>query len=416
LNNQDLKSIINTACKYEDTEVLEKIASSKRIQTAGVRDLLQGLGLQLSQTANESQFKDKRDLTTFIGFAGAVDDKEAAKDILEWWSKKIKEIGSDSIILDVDDNNPRSTNPTKQINFNPKNCVQLDSLAVIFDSLPPNDLNKIYGLDPRSIGTSPQPVDNKDNPPTVFDESFVDSSNNQQITFNSRSPVNLGVKFIKITNAGGNPGYLDFLTRHLNAIKPPKLSENIHVKIFNMLNSNMSDKAMSSMIRKNALAETPRAGLISNWNYIVSLPKEIETRMAKTPKTILDYKQKLALKAYGRSLSQILNTRIKFQNYAPPPTFRQNENENEIPVGTPQTNLVEGLKTEIPFYKINELSNSYFMDPDVQAQVKPLMRRLGELLDVIIPELDKDTSLTRKLIKNLITPSDYLNTRGKEFH
>ena len=56
------------------------------------------------------------------------------------------------------------------------------------------------------------------------------------------------------------------------------------------------------------------------------------------------------------------------------------------------------------------------MDPVVQAQAKPLLKRTGEILNVIIPELDKDTSLTRKLIKNVITPSEYLNSKGKEFH
>ena len=56
------------------------------------------------------------------------------------------------------------------------------------------------------------------------------------------------------------------------------------------------------------------------------------------------------------------------------------------------------------------------MESAVQAQVKPLLERTGQVLNNIIPELDKDTSLTRKLIKNLITPSDYLNSRGKEFH
>ncbi len=66
MNNNDLKSIINTACKYDDNEVLEKIASSKLIKTAGVKDLLQGLGLQVSQTANESQFKNKDELSKFL--------------------------------------------------------------------------------------------------------------------------------------------------------------------------------------------------------------------------------------------------------------------------------------------------------------------------------------------------------------
>jgi hypothetical protein len=56
------------------------------------------------------------------------------------------------------------------------------------------------------------------------------------------------------------------------------------------------------------------------------------------------------------------------------------------------------------------------MEPFVMAQVSPLMARTGELLNKIIPELDKDTSLTRKIINTVVTPSDYLNSRGKEFH
>ena len=79
MNNQDLKSIINTACKYNDIEVLEKIASSKLIKTAGVRDLLQGLGLQMSQTANQSQFKNQSELSSFITASRTIDDKESAR-------------------------------------------------------------------------------------------------------------------------------------------------------------------------------------------------------------------------------------------------------------------------------------------------------------------------------------------------
>jgi len=421
LNNQDLKSIINTACKYEDTEVLEKIASSKRIQTAGVRDLLQGLGLQLSQTANESQFKDKRDLTTFISFAGSVEDKEAAKEILEWWTSKIKEIGTSTVNIDIAVFGS-TTNTQREISFTPKGCVEKSDLVQLWNSLPSTDLHKVYGFDPARLSVrsgSPLIYEDKENPPSVFSITKIDSNGNEiwppsfaaigstKPSSGSSPGVSLGTTYLNIEKGGGsNMGYLDFLRLNLNQVNPPKLSENIHVKLFDMLNASMSDKAMSSMIRKNALAETPRAGLISNWKYIVSLPKEIELRMAKTPKTIMDYKQKLALKAYGRSLSQILNSRIKYQEYV---------YNNPVPTN-PHTPLNQGLDREIPFYKINELSNSYFMDADVQAQVKPLMKRTGELLNVIIPELDKDTSLTRKIIKNLITPSDYLNSRGKEFH
>jgi len=56
------------------------------------------------------------------------------------------------------------------------------------------------------------------------------------------------------------------------------------------------------------------------------------------------------------------------------------------------------------------------MEPIVRRQIQPLMARTGELLNKIIPELDKDTSLTRNIIKTVVTPSDYLNSRGKSFH
>jgi hypothetical protein len=418
LNNQDLKSIINTACKYEDTEVLEKIASSKRIKTAGVRDLLQGLGLQMSQTANESQFKNKRELTSFIASSSTVNDREAASEIYEWWANKIKEIGSSTVNINIAVFGS-TTNTEREISFSPKGCVEKSDLEQLWNSLPSTDLHKIYGLNPTTYGSVMGVYDDKENPPTMFNTTKIDTNGNEiwgpssgggtRPAAGSSPGVPLGTVFLNVVKGGSaNMGFLDYLRYYLNRINQPKLSDNIHVKIFDMLNTSMNDKAMSSMIRKNALAETPRAGLISNWKYISNLPKEIESRMAKTPKNIMDYKQKLALKAYGRELSQILNHRIQYQEYvynplAPPST---------IPAHT----VLQGLDREIPFYKVNELSNSYFMEPIVMGQIQPLMKRTGELLNKIIPELDKDTSLTRNIIKTVVTPSDYLNSRGKEFH
>jgi len=416
LNNQDLKSIINTACKYNDIEVLEKIASSKIIKTAGVRDLLQGLGLQMSQTANESQFKDKNALTSFITSTPTVNDREAAKEVYDWWVAKIKEIGPSTVNINIALFGS-NTDTEREISFTPKNCVEVSDLVQVWNMLPVNDINRMYGFDPTTISGSGI-YDDKENPPSVFNFTNIDS-NGREIWAPQPGPaplmrpaganpgVNLGTLFVNTIKGGGNnPGYLDFLRNQLKST-PPKMSENIHVKIFDMLNSTMNDYAMSSMIRKNALAETPRAGLISNWKYISNLPKEIESRMAKTPKTMIDYKQKLALKKYGRELSQILNTRIQYEEFV--------FNPRSTPVSGPTT-ATSGLEREIPFYKINELSNSYFMEPNVQAQIRPLMRRTGELLNKIIPELDKDTSLTRNILKTVVTPSDYLNSRGKEFH
>ena len=166
MDNQDLKSIINTACKYNDIEVLEKIASSKIIKTAGVRDLLQGLGLQMSQTANESQFKNKAELTSFIGSSGTLDDREAATEIYEWWAKKIQEIGQASVSVDIAvfDHDKLTK---KRISFKPQNCVKLSDLLQIWNMLPTNDLHKIYGYDPNvllgSLGTYRDAV----NPPEI---------------------------------------------------------------------------------------------------------------------------------------------------------------------------------------------------------------------------------------------------------
>jgi hypothetical protein len=395
LNNQDLKSIINIACKYEDTEVLEKIASSKRIQTAGVRDLLQGLGLQMSQTANQSQFKDKSELTNFIATSRTIDDKEAAREIYKWWVDKIKEIGTSEVNISVP-----TTKGSKTIGFKPKNCIRYNDLIQADNELPANDLHKR----PSAIAALPGPTadvfTNPSDPPTRFGKTVVDDTG---AGLGVSTPISLPSDFINIKKLSGSQlGFLDYLIADLNT-SPPKLDQNIHVKIFDMLNSSMSNKAMSSMIRKNAIAETPRAGLISNWKYIVSLPQEIENRMAKTPKNIMDYKQKLALKSYGRELSQTLNHRIQYEEYV-----------YNAPSGTGTT--AQGLQTEIPFYKVNELSNNYFMEPVVMGQIQPLMKRTGELLNKIIPELDKDTSLTRNIIKTVVTPSDYLNSRGKSFH
>ncbi len=417
MNNNDLKSIINTACKYDDNEVLEKIASSKLIKTAGIRDLLQGLGLQVSQTANESQFKNKAELSSFLTSTPTLDDKEAAKEIFDWWAQKIKDIGPSTVSINIAVFGSNTTAET-EISFTPKNCVEVADLIQIWNMLPVNDIHRMYGFDPSSITGSGVYYD-KENPPYVFNETIIDKDGREiwppmpgippipRPSSGTSPGVPLGTTFVNIEKGGGsNPGFLDELRKQLNTF-PPKMSDNSHIKIFNMLNASMTDKAMSSMIRKNALAETPRAGLISNWKYIVSLPKEIESRMAKTPKTLIDYKQKLALKKYGRDLSQILNHRIQYEEFV--------FNPRSTPLSGPTT-ATSGLKREIPFYKINELSNSYFMDPAVMRQINPLITRTGELLNKIIPELDKDTSLTRNILKTVVTPSDYLNTRGKSFH
>ena len=149
MNNQDLKSIINTACKYNDIEVLEKIASSSLIKTAGVRDLLEGLGLQMSQTANQSQFKNKTELNTFIRFSGAADDLEAAKEIYNWWTQRIKEIGTSPVNISVPTASAIGSTSTRSrnISFQPRGCIREDDLNQAFSELPTNDIhNRVAAL------------------------------------------------------------------------------------------------------------------------------------------------------------------------------------------------------------------------------------------------------------------------------
>jgi hypothetical protein len=346
-----------------------------------VRDLLQGLGLQMSQTANESQFKDKSALTSFIASSSTVNDREAASEIYEWWANKIKEIGLSTVNINIAVFGS-STNTESGISFTPQGCAEVSDLVQAWNMLPTNDIHKLYGYDPNILTGAAGIYRDRENPPYVFNETIIDQYGNEiwPASFGGTRPptgtspgIALGTTFVNIIKGGGNSlGFLDQLRAQLKS-NPPKLADNIHVKIFDMLNSSMNNKAMSSMIRKNALAETPRAGLISNWKYIVNLPKEIESRMAKTPKNIMDYKQKLALKSYGRELSQILNRRIQFEEFS---------YSNPL---TPPSPMVQGLQREIPFYKVNEISNSYFMEPFVMAQVSPLMARTGELLNKIIP-------------------------------
>ena len=144
----------------------------------------------------------------------------------------------------------------------------------------------------------------------------------------------------------------------------------------------MTDKAMTSMLRKNAIGGTQKAALDTNWKVIVQMPKTIEERMRVPPQNPMEYKQKLQLKDYGRQLSQILNTRINFVD------------EN-------------GLKREEFLFNLPTLKHIYD-DPNIQLQVKPLLSQVGELMNLIQPELDKDTDLYRKYLTKLL-PKPNLN-------
>jgi hypothetical protein len=122
--------------------------------------------------------------------------------------------------------------------------------------------------------------------------------------------------------------------------------------------------------------------LDTNWKVIVQLPKLIEDRMKVPPQNPMEYKQKLQLKDYGRQLSQVLNTRITFTD------------EN-------------GLDRDEFLFNLPTLKHIYD-DPNIQTQIRPLLARLANLLNLIQPELDKDTDLYRKYITKLL-PKPNLN-------
>jgi hypothetical protein len=138
----------------------------------------------------------------------------------------------------------------------------------------------------------------------------------------------------------------------------------------------MNNKAMTSMLRSNAIGGTQKSALNTNWKMIVEMPKMIERRMKVSPKNPMEYKQKLQLKDYGRQLSQLLNTRIEFVD------------EN-------------GLRREEFVYNLPTLKELYD-DPAISAQVNPILIQIGNLMNLIQPELDKDTDLYRKYLTKLI--------------
>ena len=102
----------------------------------------------------------------------------------------------------------------------------------------------------------------------------------------------------------------------------------------------------------------------------------IERRMKVSPKNPMEYKQKLQLKDYGRQLSQLLNTRIEFVD------------EN-------------GLRREEFLFNLPSLKELYD-DLAISAQVNPILIQIGNLMNLIQPELDKDTDLYRKYLTKLI--------------
>lgn len=397
MNNEHLKSVIDTAIAFDDEEVIEHLAKSNLFKTAGIVDTLRSMGrglqLQTRGMANESQFSSKSDLTSYLSSSTGTRDATECALILKWWVDSLKGL-SGSAQVDVQPFRDPSDllRGTQNISISFPNYANQDQIEEIFNNLSDDDVKKKYpflgqvaNLQGIISSMNSGIYSGVNNSPGTFSE-VQRTPNGRQLWFptGSSSPPRLGTvipyTFVKIS---GDNSLLQEIGRLLSQpALSPKESEDVHVKIFSSLEPFMTDKAMTSMLRKNAIGGTQKAALDTNWKVIVQLPKMIEDRMKVPPKNPMEYKQKLQLKDYGRQLSQVLNTRITFTD------------EN-------------GLDRDEFLFNLPTLKHIYD-DPNIQTQIRPLLARLANLLNLIQPELDKDTDLYRKYITKLL-PKPNLN-------
>ena len=397
MNNEHLKSVIDTAIAFDDKEVIEHLAQSNLFKTAGIVDTLRSMGrglqLQTRGMANESQFSSKSDLSSYLSSSTGTRDATECALILKWWVDSLKGL-SGSAQVDVQPFRDPSdfSRGTQNISISFPNYANQDQIEEIFNNLSDDDVKKKYpflgqvaNLQGIISSMNSDIYTGVNNSPGTFSE-VQRTPNGRQLWFptGSSSPPRLGTlipyTFVKIS---GDNSLLQEIGRLLSQpALSPKESEDVHVKIFSSLEPFMTDKAMTSMLRKNAIGGTQKAALDTNWKVIVQLPKLIEDRMKVPPQNPMEYKQKLQLKDYGRQLSQVLNTRITFTD------------EN-------------GLDRDEFLFNLPTLKHIYD-DPNIQTQIRPLLARLANLLNLIQPELDKDTDLYRKYITKLL-PKPNLN-------
>jgi hypothetical protein len=322
---------------------------------------------------NESQFEDKSQLTTYLSSSSTMRDATESALVVKWWAESLKGLNN-SITLSI----PHPSSPVfMPLNVTFPNYVRLNDVLNIFDSLSNSDIKKEYPFFKNSgnIQSLIGPLMG-----TYSDANQVTAFNYLTSTPSGRvfaPPVPSPEIFVKVSGDSSNPGLIQLISDLLSQDAfAPKQSDDIHVKIFSQLARSMNNKAMTSMLRSNAIGGTQKSALNTNWKMIVEMPKMIERRMKVSPKNPMEYKQKLQLKDYGRQLSQLLNTRIEFVD------------EN-------------GLRREEFVYNLPTLKELYD-DPAISAQVNPILIQIGNLMNLIQPELDKDTDLYRKYLTKLI--------------
>lgn len=380
MKNEDLQSVIDKAIAYDDKEVLEHLAQSKLFKTAGIMDTLRSMGrglqLQTRGMGNESQFEDKSQLTSYLTSSSTMRDATESAIILKWWTDSLKGLGNATVTVPVLD----GMGGFRDVNATFPNYVNRDQIINLFNSLSDSDnkkkfpfLNQVHHLE--STIDSSLGVYTATDRPSAFEQA-THTPNGRQLAY-SGSAHTIGSTLVKVSGDSSNPGLIQIIAQYLsqNALAP-KEADDIHVKIFSQLARSMNNKAMTSMLRKNAIGGTQKSALDTNWKMIVEMPKMIERRMKVSPKNPMEYKQKLQLKDYGRQLSQLLNTRIEFVD------------EN-------------GLRREEFLFNLPSLKELYD-DLAISAQVNPILIQIGNLMNLIQPELDKDTDLYRKYLTKLI--------------
>ena len=386
MKDEELQSVIDNAIAYNDKEVLEHLAQCKLFKTAGIVDTLRSMGrglqLQTRGMGNESQFEDKSQLSSYLTSSSTMRDATEASIISKWWADSLKSLGSASVSISV----PHPSLPTlRSLDVSFPNYVKLNDVLSIFDSLSDTDIKKEYPFfkNSNNITNLIRPyIGIYDNTNQITAFKNINTTPNGR-SFGTGGPIVIPETLVKVSGDSSNPGLIQLISDLLSQdIFSPKQSDDIHVKIFSQLARSMNNKAMTSMLRKNAIGGTQKSALDTNWKVIVETPKMIEQRMKVAPKSPMEYKQKLQLKDYGRKLSQLLNTRIDFVD------------EN-------------GLKREEFVFNLPAFKQ-FYDDPAISSQVDPILIQIGNLMNLIQPELDKDTDLYRKYLTKLI-PDNRIN-------
>jgi hypothetical protein len=420
LKRSDIEQIVHNAYRYGDEEVINLL--SKNHRTAGIFDgiandfnnMVSGIGLQRSQTPTGAQFTSSKDFQSFSKGAGAEANNYAIEGIIKFWADALKANSVTSIPIPAlreereFEKNPDGTikkdslgNPIVAVmdkeytyQFKPGPYIEESRLKAIWDSLTPESYNKKFGVDPALLPLTPGEYDlGTNNSPSVFERVITGKS---AIRFKDKTSsvgalvatdkFETGRTFIKIESNGvGDKGYIEVLKEKL-ATNFPKENDDNHVQIMNVIGMGINDsrtglfvntnaRYYDSLLRQTSIGKDKIQGLASTWNYIVGLPDLIQKRQNKTPGGLLEYKQKMILKAKGIELQKLLN---KQYDYIDPITQQ---------------------KKVVRLSNLNRVPKEDFVVFLPKASID--LKSVGICVAQIQQELDKENSIVRKFIKDV---------------